>query len=189
MAKKSFKDLFKTATYLLQRKAGIISHLTLKIRIVDIARRNLNSGDLKDFSSILSRKVNPFVFDLLKKASQAGFEILVATAAADYYMQAFKDNFRDFKFDVIDTKINFAGENVMENKGETKLRELNNYLDRNKLQLVAFLSDHENDLSLFNYYSCKRYLVNPSPKTLKIFLSKFKKVEKITTTNNNYLIS
>lgn len=152
----------------LKRKAQLSSHTEMKHSIVGTAIQTLSQSEINRFAEILFDDLNPEVVNRLEIFASKGMQILLATAAADFFLPAFTGLLKNFTIDFIGTPYKSVVTEFVENKGDVKLSCVKNYLKSHNLQLQAFITDHIDDLPLLRYNLGENILVNPSKPTVSL---------------------
>lgn len=162
----SLHQLFAVSRAILKRKLKKIPHSEMKHLIVGISQSVMSQSDIDKFAAILERNINPRLKALLTIYANKGHKILIATAAADFFLSAFTKRL-PFHADFIATPYSDDLKSYTENRGEHKRRAVEEYLSSNSLSLAAFFTDHKDDMPLLKYNPGENYLVNPSETTIK----------------------
>lgn len=144
------------------RKFRIISHKSMKHRLIWIFKRNLTSTDLDELVDQVFACLNE---RLAARLSASTDRILIATAAADMLMPGFMAKL-PFKADYIASRYVDSSKDYHENHDERKLRSVINYLEDNNLEISEFYTDHHADLPLLKYNKGENFLVDPTPQTV-----------------------
>ena len=158
-------DLARAIAAIVRRKLRLVDHRAMKHTLVGIAQKTWSSDDQKKFASRLVSTVNPIVADLIRKHHRQGSELLIATAAADFFMPDFLAS-AGLDASYIATAYRDSLPEYVENKGEEKLRRVRDYLTDHNLDLAVFLTDHSDDMALLLENNGKNILVNPSEGTV-----------------------
>lgn len=118
---------------------------------------------LKSFGAGIKKSVNNDVRRFLDRRRAAGDRILLASAAADFYISAIWDG--EYVATAMDDN---AGR--LECRGGEKLRRVCLWLEANGLKLNYVLTDHHDDAPLMQANKTgENILVKPSDKTLRFF--------------------
>ena len=151
---------------ILKRKLRHITHKHMKHRIVSLYGNTCNKSDNEKFVDILIPRLNKKVINILEFYHNQGYHILVASAAADFFLGELVSRLESFKADFIGTPFSTNINAYIENKGEVKLKNVISYLKNKDLELKVMITDHEDDLPLLKYNrQGKNYLVNSSRRT------------------------
>lgn len=137
----------------------------MKHGLIMTAVGKLNEKDIAVFSKSLAKSVNKDVYSAIQSHSQAGERILIATAAAEFFMPYFVKEL-GIEADFIATKKADNFEDFKENKGEEKMMNVMKYLATNNYEINTFFTDHYDDLPLLQINMGKNILVNPDKSTL-----------------------
>lgn len=152
--------------YVIARRLRLITHLKLKKEILDTLYPYPEI--LPRFQKKALRKVNPMVAALINRNYQAGHKILLATAAPSFYVKGIWSG-----ANIIATEYSPSNQNLIECKGNEKLRRVNEWISQNYCILDTVISDHYDDAPLFAANTCSaaeaNILVNPNRKTLRFF--------------------
>lgn len=152
--------------YAIARRLRLITHIKLKKEILDILFPYPEI--LPKFRKTALKKVNPKVAALINRNYQAGHKILLATAAPSFYVKEIwsGDN-------IIATEYSLGDLDLIECKGNEKLRRVNEWISLHYCILDTVVSDHYDDAPLFAANTCSaaeaNILVNPNRKTLRFF--------------------
>ncbi|MCH5226749.1 MAG: haloacid dehalogenase-like hydrolase [Muribaculaceae bacterium] len=168
-----YKEAIRLLSLVLKRKIRLCSHREMKHGIIAIAKKNLELKDLDIFGSNLKKDINPEVNLLLDNFHSQGLTILLATAADDFYIPSFISKIKDYNLQYIATKFSPNLQDYKETKGDSKLKRVKDFINKNNLTCKALISDHYDDLSLFINLPGQKFLVNPSDKTLQKIRSEF----------------
>lgn len=171
-----------------KRKLKFISHSCMKYHIIRLCKENFSSLDLKELGKILFHKVDSFVYNLLLNFSKRGINIILATAADDFYLPFVLNNFTNLSIQYIGTSYVSKLSNYKENKNEEKLKTLEKYLHKNHMQCISIISDHIDDLPLYKRFQGQNYLINPSSSTLRKMKLNLPDCSFIKLNDNNYSI-
>ena len=163
LGKGHFMYLFSLCFLIFLNLTRLTPHNRMKHRLLEISNLVLNENDVDIFSSRLAKIVNNDVLEIFRQNNEK--QILIATAAADFFLSRFID-YLEIKADFTATPFTKRKEDYIEKKGERKLQSVKDYLKRNNLSLDIFITDHYDDLPLLKYNRGKNYLINPSKKTL-----------------------
>lgn len=151
----------EVSVLVIMRRLKIISHTTMKFNALRLIGRNTEL--LKSFGVGIKKSVNNDVRRFLDRRRAAGDRILLASAAADFYIPAIWDG--EYVATAMDDN---AGR--LECRGEEKLRRVCLWLEANGLKLNYVLTDHHDDAPLMHANKTgENILVKPSDKTLRFF--------------------
>lgn len=151
------------------RKLGLISHRYLKFKALPIIGEN---DELKEsFTGAILPLLNEDVTRLLDSYKADGYDILLATAAADTYVPWI------YNGDYQATRIKHNQEHA-ENRGELKLQHVLEYAEARNLELKVVLTDHYDDCPLLEY-GAYNILVCPSHNTLNRLQAKNVRIDRI----------
>lgn len=149
------------AALVAMRRLRLISHRTMKFNALKLIGKDQEL--LESFGEQINKSLNSDVTRFLAQRRAAGDRILLASAAADFYIPAVWDG----EFVATATDGNPAR---LECRGDEKLRRVNQWLESNGLRLNYVLTDHHDDAPLLKANSTgENILVNPSEKTLRFF--------------------
>ncbi len=143
------------------RGLKLISHTTMKFNALRIIGKDPEL--MEKFGAEIKSALNSDVKQFIERRKDAGDRILLATAAADFYIPAIWDG--DFVATTFDNN-----ELRLECRGEEKRRRVDQWLESNGLKLNYVLTDHHDDAPLLKVNRTgQNRLVNPSPETLRFF--------------------
>lgn len=149
------------AALVAMRRLRLISHRTMKFNALKLIGKDQEL--LESFGQQINKSLNSDVTRFLAQRRAAGDRILLASAAADFYIPAVWDG----EFVATASDGNPAR---LECRGDEKLRRVNQWLESNGLRLNYVLTDHHDDAPLLKANSTgENILVNPSEKTLRFF--------------------
>ena len=149
------------AALVAMRRLRLISHRTMKFNALKLIGKDQEL--LESFGEQINKSLNSDVTRFLAQRRAAGDRILLASAAADFYIPAVWDG----EFVATASEGNPAR---LECRGDEKLRRVNQWLESNGLRLNYVLTDHHDDAPLLKANSTgENILVNPSEKTLRFF--------------------
>lgn len=149
------------AALVAMRRLRLISHRTMKFNVLKLIGKDQEL--LESFGEQINKSLNSDVTRFLAQRRAAGDRILLASAAADFYIPAVWNG----EFLATATDGNPAR---LECRGDEKLRRVNQWLESNGLRLNYVLTDHHDDAPLLKANSTgENILVNPSEKTLRFF--------------------
>lgn len=159
------KAIFLMA-YAIARRLRLITHIKLKKEILDTLFPY--SEILPKFRQTALRKVNPMVKALIERNYHAGHKILLATAAPSFYVkEIWSEGY------LIATEYSPDKPDLIECRGDEKLRRVNEWISQHYCILDTVVSDHCDDAPLFAANTCTaedaNILVNPDRKTLRFF--------------------
>ncbi len=162
--------------WVLCRKFRLISHETMKYRILRTTQSFMIESRLQNFVFKIRKKQNTEVVRLCQKFKQSGYYILLSTAAPESYVRLL---FSDFRFDAycaspLPQRGRLWKENVREQKRNNTLA----LLQRENVLLEVMITDHYDDLPLLRERKKRNILVAPTAKT----------IEKLSQLNINYEI-
>lgn len=149
------------AALVAMRRLRLISHRTMKFNALKLIGKDQEL--LESFGEQINKSLNSDVTRFLAQRRAAGDRILLASAAADFYIPAVWNG----EFVATASDGNPAR---LECRGDEKLRSVNQWLESNGLRLNYVLTDHHDDAPLLKANSTgENILVNPSEKTLRFF--------------------
>ena len=149
------------AALVAMRRLRLISHRTMKFNTLRLIGRDTEL--LNSFGTYIKESVNTDVMRLLDRRLAAGDRILLASAAADFYIPAIWNG------EFVATAMDKNAERL-ECRGEEKLRRVSLWLETNGLKLNYVLTDHHDDAPLMQAnVTGENILVNPSDETLRFF--------------------
>lgn len=149
------------ATMIVLRKFRLVSHSAMKFTCLRLLP--FDSDFMKQFAADAKKHLNSDVSAVLESRRRAGHRVLLATAAADCYVQSLWDG------DFVASATNNNPEHI-ECRGEEKLRRVIEYADKNDCLLDTVITDHLDDAALIEYNrDGVNILVRPSKKTLRFF--------------------
>lgn len=165
-----FLSAFKHSNFLIKLKIGwilflrkirFISHKYMKFTLI----RSIAPNDRiqKDFVFHTKNKIRKEVLIKLDEFRSNGAEVLLATAAPDFYVPWIWDG----KFVATTTVNNYQ----KECRGKEKLRAVKEFMGHDSI-LEAVITDHSDDLPLLMEGAKYNILVNPDKKTLDIIKHK-----------------
>ncbi len=151
-----YLKFIKILSLLALRKFRLISHRFLKFKIIPIIDESIK---LKDrFIANTIPLLNEDVKTLLEIYNAQGYEVLLATAAADTYISWIYDG----EYQATSMLCN---PEMVENRGEIKLQNVLKHARARNLELRVVITDHYDDIPLLKY-GAYNILVRPSDKTL-----------------------
>lgn len=141
------------------RALRLTSHLKMKFAVLPLVPLTPELKD--DFTSRVRAAMNPQVQALLHRLTDTNpmCDVLLATAAPDFYIPWIWDG------PFVATHGTDNPDRI-ECRGMNKLRRVMAYAKTHHLPLEVAITDHIDDLPLLTA-SAQRYIVNPSPETVK----------------------
>ena len=164
LREKKISDFLSLSFLVFKRKVRLLSHREMKHRILCMANDFMSSEDMENLGAVFFKSINPRVYDIILNYYNQGAHILLATAADNSYVPVFIKKLERIQLDYIATSFTSNIRDYIENRSENKLRRVEEYLKKNNLECVSVISDHYDDLPLFQKFSEYNYLVNPSEK-------------------------
>lgn len=184
----SFRKIYRLVKTIIRRKLKLISHSNLKYFVIKEAQETFSQRDIDNFVNLLVKKINDDVVDIIAADFNDEDQVLISTAAADFFMSEFILKSEIKNMDYCATTFCNDKNYYIENKGENKLKSLNNYLESHNLHLKTFITDHADDLPILKYNKVGvNYLINPTYKTIKIIKTSFN-LERDSKYSNIYLL-
>lgn len=141
------------------RKLHLISHETMKYRVLVLAGKDEKM--MQDFIKRVNNCRRPEVNAFLDKRRLKGDEIILASAAAGFYVPYLWEG---------EMLVSPPGGPDM--RGEAKTAAVRNYIEKHNLQLKYFLTDHSDDLPLARFTrqaGGEVLLVKPKEKSRRAF--------------------
>ena len=155
------RDAAVEAMYLAARALRLISHTTMKSKLLKVLRPNERL--LERFGSAVRRRINPAVSALIERERKVGHRVLLATASPDCYIPTIWEG------EFVATQFS-PGEVMKECRGEEKLRRVNQWLAENSCCMYMVVSDHSDDLPLVaGNRTGINVLVKPDRRSLSLF--------------------
>lgn len=150
--------------WVLCRKFRLISHKTMKYWILRNTQSFMTESRLRNFISQIENKRNVAVVELCRDFRQAGYFMLLSTAAPESYVRLL---YLDFQFDdycasPLPQRRVVWKENVREQKRNNTL----NLLREKNIILDVMITDHYDDLPLLKEKKKRNILVSPTVKTI-----------------------
>lgn len=147
------------AMLLISRKLRLINHETMKYRALALAGREENI--MQDFIENVNRQRRAEVVDFLEERHRQGDIILLASAAAGFYVPYLWNG-----------EMLVSPPEGPDLRGEAKATAVKDYVEKRNLQVKYFLTDHIDDLPLARFTrqaGGKVILVKPKEKSRKAF--------------------
>lgn len=144
-----------------KRRFKIISHSEMKSGVLSI----LSNYDeiTENFSIAAKKQINVAVNRLINDLQHSGYNILLATAAPDFYVKTI------WAGDYVATEFNNSNP-MIECRGMKKLSRVNDWMNSHDCKFDIVISDHLDDAPLFEANeNGKNILVNPNRETLCFF--------------------
>lgn len=149
------------------RSLRVISHRCMKWHLTSIARRHLADDDWEAIAKKMAEDVNTVVRNYIDSPSRAKCEKYLATAAMEEYAAPLS---RMLGYDgAVATVFTEDREDYVETRGSRKRDAIEELLERRKLRLESFLTDHYDDLPTASAFPNLTILVNPTPKMQHLF--------------------
>jgi phosphoserine phosphatase len=153
------------AILLMLRKCHLIKHVTMKFGCLRLSGRE--DKLLEQFAEAVKAKINDNVRQLIDQHLSLSGNVLLATAAADFYVC------KIWHGDFVATAFN-NNPNRTECRGETKVKMVNEWLSRNGSQIHIVITDHPDDLPLLEAnHDGVNYIVSRATGDVSTFLGKF----------------
>ena len=184
--RKDLSSVLSLFNIILKRKLKIISHSKLKFMALEMATVSLSESDWEEFAKSLLNNVNHDVVKILNGMNEEGYDIILATGAAEIIFPHFLKMFNPFPVKLLSTKLTPCYSNFKENRGEEKLRNVKAYLQQTKSSCHSVISDHSEDLPLFKISSGNNYLINPSKNSLLKIKKEFPHLKASSLGNSIY---
>jgi phosphoserine phosphatase len=124
---------------LAQRRLHLITHVDMKFRALELAGRDHML--LSYFGMKAAALVHPRVEQLRHEYAELGGQVLLATAAADFYIPHL------WTGDYVATRMD-RNPNRRECRGNEKLRRVQEWLDEHHARMAVVITDHQDDLPL-----------------------------------------
>lgn len=166
LKKLKIADAISIAYKIALRKIRVISHAKMKHSIIRATLNNLSDSDIESFTAKLTAKINPKVKELIEISEQNGNRVLIATAAADFFLPLFIKSAK-INADYIGTPYTDNIADFLETRKNEKLNKVRQYLADNNLAMEIFITDHHDDMPLLAYNPGKNYIVSPSASTIR----------------------
>ncbi len=147
-----------------ERKLRLVSHSTMKRRVLSLTVRRLSPDDLSKFVDELVTRENKVVTSFVELCRAEGWHCVLATAAPSIYADNVASHFH-FEASLATPLPDDPG--WKEYCGEVKLAAVKTYLALHGLKLAAVVTDHHDDIPLMRFNVGYNYLVSPSPETLE----------------------
>lgn len=125
----------RCAWFLGLRKLGLVDHRGMKFPVVRCLQK-FDSHFLPEFSSKVKAGLNPKVVEMIETYRDRGFEVLLATAAADSYVSAIWEG--DYVATTMNPDLN---PERIECRGAEKVRRIEEYCASRGLVLKACITD------------------------------------------------
>lgn len=150
-----------------QRILRLVSHKKMKWHLCNIARRHLLEKDWESMAERMLGYVSPMVEAYLSGPANKECRKYIATAAMEEYALPLG---RKLGFDgVLATRYSEDEANYEEMRGIKKREGIEGILNKKRLRMESFLTDHSDDLPTASAFPLQTILVNPSCKSLEIF--------------------
>lgn len=169
VAKKALCDVRPHITmillgWVLCRKCRLISHQTMKYWILRVTQSFMTESYLRNFVSQIKNKKNGKVVELCQNFRQAGYFMLLSTAAPENYVRLLCLDFLfdDYCASPLPQQGTLWKENVCEQKRNNTL----SLLQKKNVMLDVMITDHYDDLPLLKEKKRRNILVSPTVKTI-----------------------
>lgn len=150
-----------------RRTLRLVSHKKMKWHLCRIARRHLIEKDWEEMAETMLGYVNPKVEAYLSDPANNECRKYMATAAMEEYALPLG---RMLGFDeVLATRYSEDEANYEELRGIKKREGIEGILNKKRLRMESFLTDHSDDLPTASAFPLQTILVNPSRKSLEMF--------------------
>ena len=153
-----YKALGRLLFAVVRRRLRLSDHKEMKSVILDVL--SPYPEFLPEFAGKVTGRINSEVAAIIEDGRRKGWRILLATAAPSLYVSAI------WPGDYVATEYS-NGVDMVECRGEEKLRRVKEWMAGNGCTLHTVVTDHSDDLPLLAFNSTgTNILVNPSSKTL-----------------------
>jgi len=154
---------------LLKRKFRLESHEELKKHILFYLKNNCIDNVLSTFLICLKSYVNDDVLNRLRKWKQEEYIIVLSSAAPEYYLKYFIQQYPDLFDYTLSTPTPKSNQDLSwnENIREIKCKRTVTFLQINNLEFTFFLTDHYDDIPLLKVHKSKNILISPSNYTIE----------------------
>lgn len=164
-----FVGFLRLLLLLMGRKLRLYSHSTFKRKVLQ--ERGLDETQLHAFVTLLSKGVNPAVFDLFEKYRKMGYYTCLATAAPLVYARLIGEK---YGFDAVcataSVNGNYADGSWVENIRENKLAYVESFLAKREVSIDVVITDHHDDLPLIKRAKESSIMVAPSVETVRCLI-------------------
>lgn len=151
------------ATAVAMRKARMISHGRMKLRILRTSEPIMNERLLMEFSVLIAKHFNPIVIKEITRLKEEGISLILASAAPESYASLIA---RLANIDYHIATPASAAADWKECVGEEKKSRVLKLLREMGLNADGIMTDHLDDLPLMRLMSGKITLVSPKKETL-----------------------
>lgn len=158
-------DFMVVVFFVALRGVRMISHSSMKRRILKTTSKYATEEWLRDFSMRLFDYSNKRVLDVIRYYKEKSYGVIIATAAPANYATWIAD--RVHVGVCLATSMDVDG-NWEEFSGERKLQGVMQYLNKAGGELTTVVTDHYDDLPLLKYNLGRNIIISPSKKTLKM---------------------
>lgn len=149
------------------RSLRIVSHKNMKWHLTRIALRHLLEEDWEAMSERMLENVNPIVRDYMDAPARVKCRKYIATAAMEEYVIPLS---RMLGYDgVVATQFANDRSDYVEMRGSEKRDGIEALMEKERLRLESFLTDHYDDLPTASVFPFLTILVNPSRKMQTLF--------------------
>lgn len=149
------------------RSLRLVSHKNMKWHLTAIGRRCLLEEDWAEMAEQMLENVNPMVRDYMDASARAKCRKYIATAAMEEYALPLSSL---LGYDgVVATQFAEDRSDYVEMRGSEKRDGIKALMDRERLRLESFLTDHYDDLPTASVFPFLTILVNPSRKMQALF--------------------
>ncbi|MCM1142577.1 MAG: haloacid dehalogenase-like hydrolase [Muribaculum sp.] len=149
------------------RSLRLVSHKNMKWHLTGIGRRHLLEEEWEEMAERMLDKVNPAVKEYMEAPAREKCRKYIATAAMEEYARPLS---RLLGCDgVVATQFAEDKSDYMEMRGPEKRDGIEALMEKERLRLESFLTDHYDDLPTASVYPFLTILVNPSRKMQALF--------------------